>query len=94
MSAVRTDADCDTTVIVYVSVKWRAELSRQLLEVGILIWRRASNYAAEILHGAKPGRNPLFKPLHLLDFVNLGATRSFNLYSGAFGLADQRASNR
>jgi hypothetical protein len=30
-------------------------------------------------------------PFHLLDFVDFGAARSFDLYCGAPGFADQRA---
>jgi len=33
----------------------------------------------------------LSKPFHLLDFVDFGAARSFDLYYGAHGFADQRA---
>ena len=40
------------------------------------------------------GWSPSFKPLHLMYFVDLGTAQSFNLYGGAFGLADQRASER
>jgi hypothetical protein len=34
------------------------------------------------------------RPVHLLNFVNPGAARSFNLYRGTLGLANQRARNR
>jgi hypothetical protein len=43
-------------------------------------------------HGTHPRQykvwqEPRYWPLHLLDFVDLRATRSFNLYGGALGLA-------
>ena len=37
------------------------------------------------------GSRTVLTPLHLADFVGLGAAWSLNLYGGALGLADQRA---